>query len=50
MHAHFAKIAARTCDPVLLWDEEIRRFTNSEAANRLITPEYRSLWTLPKFG
>jgi predicted dehydrogenase len=48
MHAHIANIAARTGEPVLLWDETYRRFTNSEAANRLITPEYRAPWSLPK--
>jgi hypothetical protein len=48
MHAHIANIAARTGEPVLLWDEEKRHFTNSEAANRLITPEYRAPWSLPK--
>jgi hypothetical protein len=47
MHAHIANIAARTGEPVLLWDETNRRFTNSEAANRLITPEYRTPWNLP---
>lgn len=47
MHAHIANIAARTGESFLLWDEENRRFTNSEAANRLITPEYRTPWKLP---
>jgi len=47
MHAHIANIAARTGESFLLWDEENRRFTNSEAANRLVTPEYRAPWKFP---
>ena len=49
LHVHFANIAARTGEPVLLWDEANNRFTNSEAANRLIVPVYREPWALPKF-
>lgn len=30
----------------LLWDGDNLRFTNSEAANKLINPPYRSPWTL----
>jgi predicted dehydrogenase len=48
LHVHIANIAGRTGEPVLIWDDENNRFTNSEAANRLITPVYRSPWELPK--
>jgi predicted dehydrogenase len=47
LHMHIANIAGRTGEPVLLWDEATNRFTNSEAANAFITPEYRKPWTLP---
>jgi len=30
----------------LLWDGENLRFTNSEAANKLINPPYRAGWSL----
>ncbi len=48
LHVHIPNIAARTGEPVLMWDDLNNRFTNSETANRLITPVYRSPWTLPK--
>ena len=38
-------IAIRTREK-LLWDGENQRFTNSEAANRLINPPYRAGWSL----
>jgi predicted dehydrogenase len=38
-------IAIRTKEK-LLWDGENLRFTNSEAANKLLNPPYRSGWTL----
>lgn len=47
MHVHIPNIAARTGEPMLLWDEAAGRFTNSEKANQLITPVYRKPWTLP---
>ncbi|MBE0653366.1 MAG: Gfo/Idh/MocA family oxidoreductase [Bacteroidales bacterium] len=50
LHAHIPNIAARVGERVLLWDDERSRFTNSEKANALITPEYRAPWTLPVFG
>lgn len=49
LHVHIANIAGRTGEPVLIWDEANNRFTNSEAANKLITPVYRAPWTLPTF-
>ncbi len=49
LHVHIANIAARVGEPVLLWDDEKNLFTNSKAANELITPIYRSPWTLPQF-
>ena len=49
MHVHIANIAARVEEPLLLWNDEKTQFTNSKAANELITPEYRAPWTLPKF-
>jgi hypothetical protein len=47
LHVHIANIAGRVGEPVLLWDDKNNRFTNSEAANALITPEYRKPWSLP---
>ncbi len=47
MHMHIANIAGRVDEPVLIWDDANNRFTNSEAANRLIAPEYRKPWVLP---
>lgn len=49
MHVHIPNIAARTGESMLIWDDKAGRFTNSEAANKLITPVYRDPWTLPKF-
>jgi predicted dehydrogenase len=49
LHVHIPNIAARTGEPVLLWDDAKNRFTNSEAANKLITPIYRKPWTLPEY-
>lgn len=49
MHVHIANIAGRVGEPVLLWDEEKKQFSNSKAANEFITPVYRAPWTLPKF-
>jgi predicted dehydrogenase len=48
LHVHIANIAGRTGEPVLIWDNSNNRFTNSEAANKLITPVYREPWSLPK--
>jgi hypothetical protein len=47
LHVHIPNIAARTGESVLLWDDAKNRFTNSSAANELITPVYREPWTLP---
>lgn len=47
LHAHIPNICARTGEPVLLWDDVKGCFTNSEKANALIKPEYRSPWTFP---
>jgi hypothetical protein len=49
LHVHISNIAARTGESMLIWDDEAGRFTNSEAANQLITPVYRKPWVLPKF-
>jgi hypothetical protein len=49
LHLHIPNIAARTGESVLLWDDKNNMFSNSEAANKLITPVYRQPWTLPKF-
>jgi len=48
LHAHIPNIAARVGESMLIWDDAQSKFTNSEAANRLITPEYRKPWTLPQ--
>ncbi len=50
IHAHIANISGRVGEPVLIWDDQNNRFTNSEKANQLIVPEYRAPWTLPKIG
>lgn len=47
IHVHIPNIAARCGESMLIWDESTGRFTNSELANRYITPEYRKPWTLP---
>jgi len=47
LYVHIPNIAARTGESVLLWDEAGNRFTNSRAANELITPIYRKPWELP---
>ena len=49
LHVHIPNIAARTGEPLLLWDDVNNRFTNSEAANKLVTPVYREPWKLPAF-
>lgn len=49
MHVHIPNIAGRTGEAMLIWDDSAGRFTNSEAANRLITPVYREPWKLPVF-
>ena len=49
LHVHIPNIAARTGEPLLLWDDANNSFTNSEAANKLVTPVYREPWSLPKF-
>jgi hypothetical protein len=38
-------IAIRTKEK-LAWDGEAMRFTNSEEANKLLNPPYRTGWTL----
>jgi hypothetical protein len=48
LHVHIPNIAARTGESMLIWDDANNRFTNSEAANKLITPVYREPWSLPK--
>ncbi len=48
MHVHIPNIAGRTGNSMLIWDDVNNRFTNSEAANELITPVYREPWILPK--
>jgi predicted dehydrogenase len=49
LHVHIPNIAARTGESMLLWDDANSRFTNSEKANQLITPNYRQPWSLPVF-
>ncbi|MFO7621198.1 MAG: Gfo/Idh/MocA family oxidoreductase [Bacteroidales bacterium] len=49
LHVHIPNIAARAGEPILLWDDKNNRFTNSEAANKMITPVYREPWTLPEY-
>ena len=49
LQVHLPNIAARTGEPLLIWDDSHNRFTNSQAANELIRPVYRLPWTLPEF-
>jgi hypothetical protein len=44
----YPNIAARTSESMLIWDDANNRFTNSAAANELITPVYRAPWRLPE--
>ena len=46
--AHMANIAVRTGEYELQWNDLKNRFTNSQSANRLVEPEYRKPWSLPK--
>jgi hypothetical protein len=46
--SHAANIAVRSGAGRLLWDAAKGRFSNSDAANRFITPEYRRPWVLPE--
>lgn len=48
LHAHIPNIAGRVGMTQLDWNEEEMRFTNSEAANELVTPRYRAPWRLPE--
>lgn len=48
VHAHIPNIAGRIGESYLEWDDKNKRFTNSEKANRYITPEYRKPWKLPE--
>lgn len=48
VHAHIPNIAGRVGEYMLEWDDANMRFTNSDKANQLVTPEYRAPWTLPK--
>jgi len=49
IHVHIPNIAARTGEPMLIWDDANDRFSNSDKANELITPVYRQPWVLPKY-
>lgn len=48
IHVHIPNIAARVGESMLIWDDENSRFTNSDEANKLVTPAYRKPWVLPK--
>lgn len=48
LHAHIPNIAARVGKSMLVWNDEKNEFENSREANKLIMPEYRSPWKLPK--
>ncbi|MEQ8879199.1 MAG: Gfo/Idh/MocA family oxidoreductase [Cyclobacteriaceae bacterium] len=47
MYAHMANISLRT-QSTLTWDETKRNFGKNKMANKLITPDYRAPWELPK--
>ena len=46
-YAHIGNISARVKSD-LVFDDVRKKFDNSEA-NKLITPDYRKPWKLPKF-
>ncbi|HPG38786.1 MAG TPA: Gfo/Idh/MocA family oxidoreductase [bacterium] len=46
-YAHIGNIAYRTGE-TLVWDETKKQFSNSPAANKLLTPVYRAPWELPR--
>jgi hypothetical protein len=48
LHVHMANIAGRVGEPLLKWDDQNNRFTNSNAANELVAPNYRAPWKLPE--
>lgn len=48
-YAHMANIALRTGAQRLAWLPDKQRFDNKDA-NRMIMPEYRKPWSLPKVG
>ena len=48
-YAHMGNIALRT-NSRLEWDQTERNFGSNQAANELITPEYRAPWKLPKIS
>jgi hypothetical protein len=45
--AHLGNIAHRT-GRRLYWDTEKKMFLNDDDANKLMVPEYRAPWVLPK--
>jgi len=49
MHVHIPNIAGRSGESMLIWDDVNNRFTNSDVANKLITPVYREPWSLPRW-
>lgn len=46
--AHAANIAVRTGENKLVWDDKSSSFSNSEKANEMIKPKYRSPWNFPE--
>jgi predicted dehydrogenase len=46
--AHSANIAIRSGTGLLHWDDQQGRFSNSDAANAYVVPEYRAPWKLPE--
>jgi predicted dehydrogenase len=46
-YSHMGNIALRT-QSRLVWDDQKKNFGKNKAANRLITPQYRNPWELPK--
>ena len=46
-YAHMGNIAQRTHSR-LTWDEENKKFLKNKEANKLIYPDYRKPWSLPK--
>lgn len=48
LYSHMGNIAVRSQAYKLEWDAGKNKFTNSRAANKLIEPDYRKPWKLPK--
>ncbi len=48
INAHLANIALRTESYHLRWDQQAKKIKGNRRADRLVTPEYRKPWKIPK--